>query len=45
MWSDSYEELGESGDEATVEEDEDEEADIVGEEELGSRSLEAIVRM
>ena len=45
VWSDSYEELGESGDEATVEEDEDEEADIVGEEELGSLSLEGIVRM
>jgi hypothetical protein len=36
------EELGESGDEATVEDDEDEEADIVGEEELGSMSLASI---
>ena len=41
MWWDSYEELmGESGGEAMVE-DEDEE-DIVGEEELGSLSLENV---
>ena len=40
MWWDSYEELGESGGEAIVEEAEEE--DIVGEEELGILSLENV---